>query len=254
MNSSNSKHEFALYLDNLSRSIEINSSGQELIITNEQTVHRITHVLRLASGESLTVFDRAHHALCSIKTITKKSCIISVIDCKKNNIFTPPITFLLPLLKRDALETIVYSLVELGVSDIQLIKTAKIQRSWAGKSEYERLQKIIISAAEQSKNYSFPSLHEPQSLAQAISQLSASSTKLYADPEGISLASLIQTPATQQQSNSLALMIGPEGDLSEQEKAELISHKFVFCALTPTILRSIQAGALFAGIMRSLYR
>lgn len=242
-----------MYWESFSQDITIQQKTNELTITDAQIIHRITHVLRLAQDESLIIFDRKQHALCTIKAITKKNCVVSLVSRQKNITFAPSITFLLPLLKREALETVMYSLVELGVTTIQLIKTAKTQRSWAGQAEYDRLQKIMIAAAEQSKNYALPELHAPCSLEQAIQQVPSSAIKLYADPEGIPLREFAEK-LTAQQDAPLTLMIGPEGDLNAQEKAELLAHNFIFCALTPTVLRSVQAGALFAGIMRSLYR
>ena len=43
-------------------------------------------------------------------------------------------------------------------------------------------------------------------------------------------------------------------DLTEQEKNLLQDQGFLFCALTPTILRAQQAVALSAGLIRSLLR
>ena len=245
------KHEFALFYPNLSA--VLTGKHQDITIADESLVHRIVHVLRLMPQESLTLFDRTRHAFCTIKAITKKSCIVTIENEQPNSLIVPPITFLLPLLKRDTLEELVYSLTELGVTSIQLVKTEKVQRSWAGKSEYERLQKIIIAAAEQSKNYAYPELHEPCSLESALKNSTDVSTKLYADAHGISLSKLVEKISTANQT-SFALMIGPEGDLLDTEKERLLAANFIFCALTPTILRSVQAGAIFSGIIRSFYR
>ncbi len=46
-------------------------------------------------------------------------------------------------------------------------------------------------------------------------------------------------------------VIGPEGDLTKEEKAYLKEQGFLFCALTPTVLRAQQAVALGLGILRS---
>ncbi|HEB41963.1 MAG TPA: hypothetical protein ENI08_03015 [Candidatus Dependentiae bacterium] len=48
------------------------------------------------------------------------------------------------------------------------------------------------------------------------------------------------------------LMVGSEGDLTEQEKEQPRETTFLFCALTPTVLRSSQAIALGSGIIRSI--
>lgn len=244
------KHEFALYWSNLSYALE--HDQQKLALVDQLIVHRIFHVLRLQKGESIILFDQNKHALCLIEEINKKNCILSIKSYLKNVTLDPSISFLLPLLKREALETLIYSLVELGVNKIQLIKTAKTQRSWENQADYERLQKIIIAASEQSKNYAFPNLYPPCTIEQAFEMLNPSAIKLYADPHGISLQELIAN--LDKKRYPTVLMIGPEGDLNDEEKSLLRTQHFTFCSLTPTILRSIQAGAILAGFIRSFYK
>lgn len=52
--------------------------------------------------------------------------------------------------------------------------------------------------------------------------------------------------------SELMLLVGPEGDLSNEEKNAVHTAGFIMCALTPTILRSVHAAFLGAGIMRSV--
>ena len=47
--------------------------------------------------------------------------------------------------------------------------------------------------------------------------------------------------------------VGPEGDLTQEEKDYLKQQGFVFCRLTPTVLRARQAVALGLGILRSYF-
>jgi 16S rRNA U1498 N3-methylase RsmE len=47
-------------------------------------------------------------------------------------------------------------------------------------------------------------------------------------------------------------MVGPEGDLAATEKTELKRAQFTFCALTPTVLRAVDAIRIGAGMLRSL--
>ena len=47
-------------------------------------------------------------------------------------------------------------------------------------------------------------------------------------------------------------MIGPEADLSTEEKNLLLKEYFSFVKLTPTVLRAYQAAGIALGIFRSL--
>jgi 16S rRNA U1498 N3-methylase RsmE len=53
-------------------------------------------------------------------------------------------------------------------------------------------------------------------------------------------------------SGNILLLVGPEGDLTLEEKEIVRANKFIFCALTPTIMRAVQATGLAAGFVRSL--
>ncbi len=55
-----------------------------------------------------------------------------------------------------------------------------------------------------------------------------------------------------QNSDALVICSGPEGDLTCEEKRMLADANFLFCALTPTVLRAQQAVAVGLGSFRSL--
>jgi len=176
--------------------------------------------------------------------------VIKFITKAKNKHLTPKIDVFLPVLKRDDFHDALYAMVELGASSVQLVTTQKAQYSWSGAKDIERAQRVMISAAEQSKNYSLPTLFEPVSLEQAINN-SGDARKIFFDPKGKPLLEVLQE-AKKSQENRFILLVGPEGDLSDSEKSLLQSNNVVFCALTPTILRSIHAISLGLGVFRSV--
>lgn len=242
--SSNNAHIFALYFADI-------AENKSIIITDRDTVHRITRVLRLAVKEQLVLFNKQQHASAFISEITNRSVTLQTTEVINNSVHVPHITFLLPLLKREALSHVVYSLAEAGVSTIQLVTTAKTQRSWGGDKEADRLQRIIIAAAEQSKNFAFPELKAPVSLESALGQLQAESSNYFCDPEGDSIKFLLCDSS--KAAHSITLAIGPEGDLIESEKELLDAHSFKKVRLTPTVLRAETAAFLVAGIFRSFF-
>ena len=162
----------------------------------------------------------------------------------------PTVIFFLPLLKRDALEAALYSLVELGASEIRLMRTQKTQRVWGGAKEFDRLRTIMIAAAEQSKQYITPTLHEPQLFDEIVKELDGTSC-LFFDPQGADLFPVLQK-FRKNMPQTISLMIGPEADVTSDEKQLLQEHGATFCRLTPTILRAQQAVAVSLGIIRSL--
>jgi len=247
----NQKHIFSFYVDRLSFLLSSVKIGDLTILKDKNVCRRIMHVLRLHLGDMCVLFDSTINAHFLIQKLGDKQGIYGIIKQKKyNKILQPHITSLLPLLKRNDIDTALYSLVEMGVNSVQLMITQKVQREWGKEKEAKRLQRIIIAAAEQSKNFNIPLLHPPQSFEQVIAATTQSTVKIYFDPAGKSLLEII-TRVKKISPVSITVMVGPEGDLTNQEKEQLKKSKFLFCALTPTVLRSSQAIALGSGIIRS---
>lgn len=238
------EHTFALHIPHLT-SHDI--ASKQIIVKDKLLYHRLINVLRFKPGDSCIVFDKYMHCTARLESINKKDTLSFVLEsCSTNQELTPHITFLLPLLKREAFEQLLYSLVEIGVNDIQIVITHKCHRQSLTPKEFERAQQIMIAAAEQSKNFAFPNLYKPQSLEALLEQMTAR-CKLFFDPQGKKIG-----PILQEEKKSYALLIGPEGDLTQEEKIVAEKSGFDAICLTPTVLRAQQAGALAAGIIRSI--
>jgi 16S rRNA (uracil1498-N3)-methyltransferase len=247
------KHEFALFVESLSSLIQRTIPGQEFIISDEKLFHRIMTVLRLRIDDSCVVFDQKIHALCTITALSGKKQIHMIMQSKQlTTALRPNITFLLPLLKRDDYEGALYSLAEIGVNTIQLVSTQKTHTSWSDERDGDRARRILIAAAEQSKNYAIPELKAPIALDKALQTMSNGLTKVFFDPLGERFFS-VMSALYDNQPDHIVLLIGPEGDLSSEEKKIVKEKGFIFCALTPTIVRAVQAAALGAGLVRSLF-
>lgn len=240
-------HLFAIHIADCSDLIT--TTGLRSIV-DKDLFHRVTRVLRLRDGDGCILFDEkinVHVVLLSVEP-KKMICTFDVITITKNSLLQPMITFLLPVLKKDALSTALYSLTEMGVNKIQLVYTAKSRKSFDEKKELQRLQRVVIAAAEQAKHFAYPELLPLQSLTDVLANYAHDKKKcLFFDPDGQSFLSLQQSIS---KAKSFVLLIGPEGDLTAQEK-KIIAQKMTFCALTPTILRASQAAALSVGIIRS---
>jgi 16S rRNA (uracil1498-N3)-methyltransferase len=231
-------HEFALYYPNV-------SSG-EVVICADDVVHRIRNVLRMKVQESLVLFDCHNHASAVVKSIDARRVVVVVDALLANKVYEPYVQVALGLLKRDALEQAIGELVAVGVNDIVLYESEKVHRKWGGQKELSRLQRVIISAAEQSKNFSYPLLKEPVHLTHV---LSFDGHRIFFDVDGVSF---VQKVCSFTKDDALQLVIGPEGDLTEHEKEVLRENGYTTCRLTPTVLRSYQAASLAAGIVRSV--
>jgi len=247
--SSSDRHEFSLYWPDIARIAPV-AAGEPFYIDDNKLYHRIVRVLRLTPGAVIILFDSIVHMQAKLIALRDKQSIeLMLLEKHENKVLKPSIQFILPILKRDAFEQAIYSLVELGATDIQLMNTQKVQRKWGEKKELDRLHTIMIAAAEQSKQYRIPTLHEPQSFIECMRQMGQDS--FFFDPLGEEILPII-TSLQGEQAKTIHLMIGPEGDLTIEEKELLKKRGTQFLRLTPTILRAQQAVAVSMGIFRSL--
>ena len=231
------KHEFALFWQG-KKSLKESSAQGSCIIDDPTLYHRIVTVLRLKKDDEITLFDRFIHCKVKIITLEKKHIQTTVLHAAHHESIKPSLTFLLPLLKREALHDAIYSLTEVGCTTIQLITTKKIHGSLSGEKEFEKLQKILIAAAEQSKNFNFPEILKPISLEGAlkICEQQAPTKKIFFDPNGISCNQFFTTLETNDANTAhYFLLMGPEGDLTQEEKEVVRAADFISVKLTHTI-------------------
>ena len=220
------KHHFSCYYSELCR-----VKNSFCTITDPLFIHRLVTIMRYQIGDTFVLFNQEFHTEVAIFGISKKEVVVTCGQIIKNKKIEPELVLFLPLLKKEALAEGVYNAVVAGATKIQLIVTEKCHRKSIASVERQRLEKIIIAACEQSKQYALPMLQDPLSLNEAYLQYKEYKM-YYADFDGKSLTKL---------TNKSVIMVGPEGDLTLEEKEVLQSHGAHFFLLTPTVLRSQEA-------------
>jgi len=210
-----------------------------------EIVHRLVKVLRFEIGQKIIFFDSSYHGIVEIVDVSKKDLSVKILNFDNNIKESSEVVFLLPLLKKEALEEAVYSLTEIGISQIQLVVTEKSRHKLLHEKEFHRLESIIIAAAEQSKNYTYPKIFTPIHLSEVVYQ--DQSLKIVFDPQGESFFNLRNKKATQEK---IYLLVGPEGGLTFQELQKLENDSFEKYHLTSTILRAVQAVAVGAALFK----
>lgn len=246
-------HVFAFFYEGTSKYVLSSGSDGILALDDAGIFHRVVHVVRLQPGACFVIFDHGNNVLCRLRAVGRSHLEVHVEACECNQVYAPSITFLIPLLKREAFDDALYSLTELGVTTIVPVITAKSRRTWSKQGDNARALRTIHAAAEQSKNFSGAYFKEPVEFQAYIRTIDAQATKVFFDPQGCLMGNLVTSIKTAR-SSELVLTVGPEGDLTGDEKRLLDACGFVFCALTPTVLRSEQAAALSVGLLRSYLR
>lgn len=237
------KHEFAFYYADIT---SIAQQGRNCSLSDSELVHRVVRIVKIAVDEHFVLFNQQQQVTVSLVSCSKREIVIDVIKVQQNQELKPHIIFLLPMLKRDNLETAVYSLAELGVNEIQLVITQKSRQKAISQKELQRLCKVAISAAEQSKHFAFPVIKEPQPLQDYSSSLDKNRNKIVFDAAGVSFDGL----KSALKYTDHYLLVGPEGGLTAEESEFLSVQGFIKSALTSTVLRAVQAVSVGTSLFR----
>ena len=154
------------------------------------------------------------------------------------------VTLLQGVARGERMDLIVQKATELGVTRIvpvlaerSVVKVDARQRA----RKLEHWQAIAISACEQCGRNRVPTVAEPLPLGDAIGQLAPDSrTLLCWRPTARLLAHGVRY--TRRGPCLLALLIGPEGGLADNERQFALANGFEGCRLGPRILRTETAG------------
>jgi RsmE family RNA methyltransferase len=243
--SKSSPHLFSLFVNNLEKCV----FGSETILEDPLIVKRIRNVLRITPQDSIQLFDgkvkcmvqlmdHSHPKQVRFRNISSLETIPSV---------KPEIRLHIGLLKKDGMEEIARICGVLGVSTLIPIITDKVQREWGKTKERERLEKIIISGCEQSKNCVVTTLKDPSGFKEMI-QLGTDGIGIHFDPHGtiplIQMLNSLETP------KAISLFVGSEADLTQSESDSLQWNKV---SIGKSVLTSVDATLVGIGAIKSMF-
>lgn len=204
----------------------------------------ISKVLRMSSGDSVTVCDgRGAEYQCTISAASA-DCVTLRIEDFNASASEPPITVTLyqALPKASKMETIIQKCTELGICKIVPCITArcvvKLENDGAARRKVERWQVIAQEAAKQSQRGIVPTIEMPLPFEQAVQSLAKHDLKFaaYELERRQGLRSLLQA-ASAARPKTVGFFIGPEGGIADEEAALLAKYYIPTVTLGPRILR-----------------
>lgn len=208
--------------------------------------HHIVKVMRMDIGEEIICVDsEGNSAICKIAEITDERVVADVVQWKIEISELPiSITIASGLPKGDKLEWIIQKGTELGANEFLPFSAARSVVKWDDKKaakKIERWQKIAKEAAEQSHRQILPLVSNPVSFKTLLENSKDFDYKLAAFEEESRSGETSKFSAAlqkMQKGETLLLVFGPEGGLSEEEVKALKEHGFDLCGLGPRILRT----------------
>ena len=208
-------------------------TAREVTLSREQG-HYLTGVLRLASGDPVRVFNASDGEwLTYIATVSKKSVTLRCEKRVADAAPPPDIDYVFAPLKHARLDYVVQKATELGARRLRPVIT---QRTIAERVNLERMKANVIEAAEQCNLVFVPEVLEPVKLVGLLKDWDPARALIYCDETAaianpVAALKAVRTPA--------AILIGPEGGFTDDEKVILKSLPFVTAiSLGPRIMRA----------------
>jgi 16S rRNA (uracil1498-N3)-methyltransferase len=210
------------------------ASGARIEATTDQA-HYLRHVLRLPDGAPVVVFNgRDGEWSARLSAAGKRGAALMVEARLRAQEPAGDLHYLFAPLKSARLDYMVQKAVEMGVSRLSPVLTRRTQ---AQRLNGERLAANAVEAAEQCGILALPVIDEPRPLADALAALEPQRLLIFCDEEA-EVSSPLEALAGQA-AGPLALLIGPEGGFTEEERALALRHARVTrLSLGPRILRA----------------
>ena len=202
-------------------------------LTKEQT-HYLKDVMRLKKGDRLSVFNTLGEWNAVIENYEKKGVKIKIIDKARDKDNEKNIWLAFSPIKQNPLNFVIQKGTELGVQRFVPILS---ERTVVRKINIERIKKIVVEASEQSNRISVPEIYKPESLKIFLYQFPKNGFLIFCDINSNqnSLEKILKKNITQ----PVCILIGPEGDFSENERKMIIQQKQSYSlSLTKNILKS----------------
>ena len=210
--------------------------GGSAVIEGADARH-IGGALRMTAGEALTLCDgKGTDYACTVTAVEKERVTLAV-DAATPSVSEPTlaVTLYMGLPKGDKMELIIQKAVELGVTAIVPVATArcivKLDEKDAAKKQ-TRWQKIAAEAAGQSGRGIIPAVETPISWKAALSRFERSKTLLCYEGGGRPIGTLVSPD-----DEAISLVVGPEGGFDAAEVEAVLGVGGQIATLGPRILR-----------------
>jgi 16S rRNA (uracil1498-N3)-methyltransferase len=182
--------------------------------------HYVNKVMRVKADETFSLFNSSGEWAAKVKKITKGIVEFIVTKQLRQKESSKEIWLAFSPIKSNYFNFLIQKATELGVTKFLPII---FDRTIVRKINKDRLEKIIIEAAEQSNRISVPLIEKPQNLKKFLSEnenkINLIFTDLNSQNKKLDLKGLSKNP--------ICLIVGPEGDFSESEREEVLSFEGV---------------------------
>ena len=199
------------------KSLSLNLSSK----LNKSQSHYLAKVMRAKVGESFSLFNQSGEWEAKINEILKGIVEFTVLKKLREKDNEKNIWLAFAPIKSNFFNFMIQKATELGVTKFVPIIT---DRTIVRKINYERIEKIIIEASEQSNRIKVPKVEKTQNLNLFLKNNNNKINIIFGD---LNTDNQNLDPKIKKENKPICIIIGPEGDFTESEREQILNFKDV---------------------------
>lgn len=233
--------------------VDLDLREGQVVALPEAAYQHLVVVLRRVHDDPVVLFNgRGGEYAVTIDSLAKKTVTVRVREFLDVSRESPlHVTLAQAVSKGERMEYTIQKAVELGVTEIQPLLTDHVvvrlsEERWLRKQEH--WQGIAVAASEQSGRTRVPRVAAVLDLRDWLNAVPANTVKLTLAPSAATLRGRVKHAG-----QPIALLVGPEGGLSEMETKLADLAGFTSLSLGPRILRTETAGMVALAMIQSMW-
>ncbi|MBM3776453.1 MAG: 16S rRNA (uracil(1498)-N(3))-methyltransferase [Acidobacteria bacterium] len=222
-------------------------------MAGEEARH-LAKVLRAQPGQQFEISDHRAAYLAEVAETRKDRVVLRVLEPLAELEARPAITLAAALIKFDRFEWMVEKATELGVAAIVPLEAARSGKglAQAARKRLERWRRIARESSQQSRRLRAPEIRDPADFSEALGF--PAGYRFFLDEERDAPAILDSAPAALQESDTVALLTGPEGGWTRAERGQAGAAGWTAVSVGPYVLRAETAALAAVAVLVNLAR
>lgn len=218
----------------------------------EDAAHHLVRVLRAGVGDRITLFNgQGGEYDAELVETSKRDARMRVLTFSPNDKTSPLHTHLGQVMSRgERMDYAIQKATELGVSEITPLTSERCELKLRGEEradkKLEHWRRIAIAACEQSGRNRLPVIYAPIAVEEW-------QTRVQADLKLVLAPAVSGSLPDDTRPGRVALLIGPEGGLSEREIAAAIHDGFRSWQIGPRVMRTETAPVAALAMLQMLF-
>ncbi len=213
----------------------------------------LVRVLRAKPGQVYELSDNRDVYLAEIEIVRKSTVTFQILEKLPEPELSVQVILLPALFKFDRFEWLIEKAAELGVTAIQPWEAVRTECGLANASakRIARWQKIGNEASQQSRRAYLPRIEPVVRLAKTLQTEANVRLLLDEDPSAAPILSVL--PLDRRPSDRVAILVGPEGGWTPQERDQSVLAGWTPSSFGKTILRSETAAIAALAVIRAAW-